>query len=133
MSSLADELRLADRVVFTGRVEEDDLVRELWAMDVFANSSDSEAMPVTVLEALAAGLPCVATAVGDLPQIAARCPSILPVPCRREDLLAQAIRRQISQAGPLPSRRDDLSVFAFETMMSNYATLYRRLLGGPGQ
>jgi len=128
LMALASELGIAERTCFPGLATGRELARGLWAMDVFANSSDSEAMPVTVLEALASGLPCVATAVGDLPQIAAVCPSVLPVPPRREDLLADAITRQLATAGPLPVRRDDLSVFAFETMMKNYLALYRRLL-----
>lgn len=128
LMALAAELGIAQRTCFTGRVEADDLARGLWAMDVFANSSDSEAMPVTVLEALASGLPCVATSVGDLPQIAAVCPLVIPIPRRREDLLGEAITRQLAAAGPMPVRRDDLSIFTFETMMKNYLALYRRLL-----
>ncbi|HOD82879.1 MAG: D-inositol 3-phosphate glycosyltransferase [Planctomycetes bacterium ADurb.Bin126] len=128
LMALAGELGIADRTCFTGRVDAFDLNRGLWAMDVFANSSDSEAMPVTVLEALASGLPCVATAVGDLPQIAAVCPSIIPVPRRGETELADAIVRQLGVAGPAPVRREDLSIFTFETMMHNYVALYRRLL-----
>ena len=40
-------------------------------MDIFALSSDTEQMPLGVLEAMAAGLPVVATAVGDVPQMVA--------------------------------------------------------------
>jgi glycosyltransferase involved in cell wall biosynthesis len=38
----------------------------LWKMDIFALSSDTEQMPLSVLEAMAAGLPVVATRVGDV-------------------------------------------------------------------
>jgi glycosyltransferase involved in cell wall biosynthesis len=40
-------------------------------MDIFALSSDTEQMPLSVLEAMAAGLPVVATAVGDVAQMVA--------------------------------------------------------------
>jgi len=40
-------------------------------MNIFALSSDTEQMPLGVLEAMAAGLPVVATAVGDVPQMVA--------------------------------------------------------------
>jgi glycosyltransferase involved in cell wall biosynthesis len=38
-------------------------------MDIFALSSDTEQMPLSVLEAMAASLPVVATAVGDVAQM----------------------------------------------------------------
>jgi glycosyltransferase involved in cell wall biosynthesis len=38
-------------------------------MDIFALSSDTEQMPLGVLEAMAAGLPVVATDVGDVAQM----------------------------------------------------------------
>jgi glycosyltransferase involved in cell wall biosynthesis len=38
-------------------------------MDVFALSSDTEQMPLSVLEAMAASLPVVSTAVGDVAQM----------------------------------------------------------------
>ncbi|MEW6126328.1 MAG: glycosyltransferase [Acidobacteriota bacterium] len=46
-----------------------DVPRILAAADVFALSSDREGLPIAVLEAMAAGKPVVATAVGDLPMV----------------------------------------------------------------
>jgi glycosyltransferase involved in cell wall biosynthesis len=40
-------------------------------MDVFALSSDTEQMPLAVIEAMASGLPISATAVGDVPKMVA--------------------------------------------------------------
>ena len=57
--------RFADlRVTFAGHVE--DLVPAYAAFDVFSLSSDSEQQPVSVLEAMAAGVPVAATDVGDV-------------------------------------------------------------------
>jgi len=49
-------------------------------MDIFALSSDTEQMPLGVLEAMAAGLPVVATAVGDVAQMVAaeNCSYVVP-------------------------------------------------------
>jgi sugar transferase (PEP-CTERM/EpsH1 system associated) len=58
-------LGLQPAVQFLGSRE--DIPNRLAACDVFALSSLSEGMPVTILEAMAAGLPVVATAVGDNP------------------------------------------------------------------
>lgn len=57
-------LGLADDVRFAGHVSQTERIYA--ALDLFALSSDTEQMPVTVLEAMAAGLPVAATAVGDI-------------------------------------------------------------------
>jgi glycosyltransferase involved in cell wall biosynthesis len=58
---------LARQVHFLGvRTDIPDL---LGAMDVFALSSDYEGNPLSVMEAMAAGLPIVATAVGGVPNL----------------------------------------------------------------
>ena len=54
-------------VVMTGRRM--DVPRLIHAFDVFALSSKSEGLPLVVPEAMAAGLPIVATAVGGLPSV----------------------------------------------------------------
>ncbi|MBD3347912.1 MAG: glycosyltransferase [Candidatus Eisenbacteria bacterium] len=59
---LADELGLAENVWFLGRTT--DVPALLGASDMFVLSSEWEGLPITILEAMAAGLPCVATRVG---------------------------------------------------------------------
>jgi L-malate glycosyltransferase len=61
---LAQRLAVADRVVFTGHVPKPEAV--MGAFDLFAMTSDTEQMPYAVVEAMAARLPIVATAVGDI-------------------------------------------------------------------
>ena len=58
---------IASRVTFTGFLTEPE--RALCDFDVFAMSSDTEQMPIGLLEAMAAGLPAVATDVGDIKSI----------------------------------------------------------------
>ncbi|CAK0774708.1 Glycosyltransferase [Azospirillaceae bacterium] len=63
------ELGVSDRVIFTGACSTPE--RLLPSFAVFALSSDTEQMPLSVLEAMAAGLPLASTAVGDVPSMAA--------------------------------------------------------------
>ena len=64
LEALAGTLGLGARVTFTGHVAEPQrLYRDF---DIFALSSDTEQMPMTVLEAMAAALPVAATDVGDI-------------------------------------------------------------------
>jgi glycosyltransferase involved in cell wall biosynthesis len=67
LEKLAVELRIPDRVKFLGiRSDVPDVMR---AADVFALTSVSEAASLTLLEAMATGLPAVVTAVGGNPEI----------------------------------------------------------------
>jgi glycosyltransferase involved in cell wall biosynthesis len=63
---LACELDLEAAVRFTGSVDADTLVRWYAAADVFALPSSSEAQGIVALEAMACGVPVVASAVGGL-------------------------------------------------------------------
>jgi glycosyltransferase involved in cell wall biosynthesis len=65
--SRAAALGLADRVTFQGTVPPGTPVFR--GIDVYLLSSDSEGSPNTVLEAMAAGVPVVATAVGGVPEL----------------------------------------------------------------
>ena len=64
LEALAQELGIADCVTFTGFVDQPETV--LAALDMFALTSDTEQMPYSLIEAMAAGLPVVATDVGDV-------------------------------------------------------------------
>ena len=64
LESMARELQINDRVTFTGFIDAPETI--LAALDVFAITSDTEQMPYSLLEAMAASLPIVATDVGDI-------------------------------------------------------------------
>jgi glycosyltransferase involved in cell wall biosynthesis len=64
LTTLAETLGIANRVSFAGHLPDPAAIYA--QMDVFALSSDTEQMPLSVLEAMAAGLPVATTAVGDV-------------------------------------------------------------------
>ena len=64
LEALAQSLGMAGRVTWVGHVS--DPAPLLRGMDLFAMSSDTEQMPISLLEAMAAGLPVAATDVGDI-------------------------------------------------------------------
>jgi glycosyltransferase involved in cell wall biosynthesis len=64
-----DALGLGGQVSFLGA--RSDVSAILVAADAFVMSSTSEGLPMVLLEAIAAGVPCVATAVGGIPQLLA--------------------------------------------------------------
>ena len=64
---LVTTLELDANVVFAG--SRGDVPDLLPAFDVFALSSRFEGLPIALLEAMASGLPCVATTVGGIPEV----------------------------------------------------------------
>jgi glycosyltransferase involved in cell wall biosynthesis len=64
LERLAAELGVADRVHFTGHVSQP--TKLIKALDIFAMSSDTEQMPMSLLEAMAGGVPAASTDVGDI-------------------------------------------------------------------
>jgi glycosyltransferase involved in cell wall biosynthesis len=67
LESLARTLGVAPRVHFVGYQPQPE--KFLAIMDIFALTSRSEGMPLSVLEAWAAGVPVIASAVGGLPEL----------------------------------------------------------------
>jgi len=66
LKKLSIELGLADKVEFVGYVS--NASRYLSSVDIFVLSSFTEGLPITILEAMRAGKPIVATAVGGVPE-----------------------------------------------------------------
>ena len=64
LTALAAELGVADAVTFAGH--RDDTPALYAGFDLFALTSDTEQMPLSLIEAMASGLPVVATDVGDV-------------------------------------------------------------------
>jgi glycosyltransferase involved in cell wall biosynthesis len=83
---------LSDRVRFHGSVP--DAARYLRAFDALVLSSRSEGIPVTLLEAMAAGVPVVTTSVGGIPEVVGEAEAEL-VSSEDHRALADAIRSVI--------------------------------------
>ena len=82
---------IADRVTFAGLVE--DFPALLPGVDLFINPSLAEQAPNVVLEAMTARVPCVATAVGGVPEISGEIATMLLVPPGNASALAIAARQ----------------------------------------
>ena len=136
---LADRLGVADRIHWAGHRPN---ARNLMpAFDLFVQPSLHEGMPNTVLEAMAAGLPVVATAVGGTPEAVIDGSTGLLVPPKDPHALSVAIsrlvaspelRRTMGNAGRARMQQR----FSAEEMVQKTVRLYDELLkmkGLPGE
>jgi len=96
MQQRARELGIAERVRFLG--VRSDIPAVLNAADIFTLPSRYEGNPMSVMEAMAAGLPVVATAVGGVPELVEEGVSGFLTPNEDLDALVAALQRLVDKA-----------------------------------
>lgn len=69
VKKLCNNLRLEQHVKILGEVSEDEKVFRLLSSDIFVLPTYAEGLPITLLEAMAAGLPAISTPVGAIPEV----------------------------------------------------------------
>ena len=134
LSRAVTERKLESHVVFVGHVGD---VAPFYAIaDVLALPSHSEGSPNVLLEAMAAGLPVVATSVGGVPEIATSEVNALLVPGRDRAAFAEALRRALTQLdlartlkSNAVSRARDFSV---ESHTRSLIEIYQELIKATG-
>lgn len=94
LESAAESLGCKNRVIFAGQVS--DVQTFYAAADIFVLPSHNEGSPNVLLEAMAANLPIVATAVGGVPEMVENNESALLVPPNEPSSIAAAIARLLT-------------------------------------
>jgi glycosyltransferase involved in cell wall biosynthesis len=97
LKATAGHAGVENRVVFFGHTPKPE--RIMPAFDVFAMSSDTEQMPIGLLEAMACGLPVAATRVGDIAHMVAAQNEAYLAPAGSVEALAGALRALVTDAG----------------------------------
>ncbi|MDQ6884418.1 MAG: glycosyltransferase family 4 protein [Candidatus Dormibacteraeota bacterium] len=109
-------LGLGGRVLLAGAKPLDEIARWLGAADLFVLPSHNEGLPLSLVEAMGAGCPAVATAVGGVGEVLADERAGLLVPPRAVDQLAAAIMRLLMD----PERRRSMSAAARERVVTTF-------------
>jgi glycosyltransferase involved in cell wall biosynthesis len=135
IASEARRLGVGDRLVMPGFLADP----ALWIgrFDIFALSSDSEQFPISLVEAMAAGLPAVATAVGDVVHMVADDNRPLIVDAADEAAFAAALdslaeRPDLRRAIGTANRQKAAAEYDEAGMVERYARLYGEAIGQPG-
>ncbi|MBO3461945.1 glycosyltransferase family 4 protein [Aetokthonos hydrillicola Thurmond2011] len=129
--ALAQSLGIADRVSFLG--DRTDVSELLTQSQIFILSTHYEGLPISILEAMRAGLPIVATNVNGVPEEIVHSETGLLVPPKDVQLLADALstliqspdlRQQMGKAG----RQKFVQEFTVERMIAETRTIYEQIL-----
>lgn len=130
LDALAQRIGLGSRVRFHGAVAA--AGRLLRAFDVFVLSSRTEGAPMVLFEAMAAGVPIVATRVGGVPDIVRDTEAAL-VPAEDAAAIAEAVRTVRGAGGAARDRAELARVrleteFGLDPWLRRHESLYRQLL-----
>jgi glycosyltransferase involved in cell wall biosynthesis len=126
LESLAEQEGVIDRVTFLGRVDQDALYRWYASAQVFCSMSSNEAMPVTILELLAAGARIVASDIPAHRDILLRTRgAIILVPLNASPaVLAESL--QLAYRTPVPPGQQ---IPTWDQVTTTTLDLYRDLAG----
>ena len=128
--SQVETLELGQSVILAG--ERHDIPQLLASSDIFVSSSHREGLPLSLLEAMMAALPIVATSVGDIPNVVTEEMGIV-VPPRQPAELAAALeelatsperRREMGRAAKDRARQE----YSLDVWMQRYVRLYSDVL-----
>ena len=116
-------------VLITGGVANSEVPTWLNRGDIFINTTNVDNTPVSVIEAMACGLPIVSTNVGGLPYLLADGKDALLVPPNDAEAMAAAVRRVLTEAGLSErlSRNARRKAESFD--WANVLPVWRNLLG----
>jgi glycosyltransferase involved in cell wall biosynthesis len=133
LERLSAQLGVSSEVDFIGAKKPSEIPRLLKTLDLFVLASNWEGFGLAAVEAMASGLPVVATDVGGLPEIVEDRRTGFLVPPGEPRMLAEKVvhllqnpdlRRQMGTQGRIRAR----ALFSLEDMIKKLEAMYRDLL-----
>lgn len=126
----AQQLGVADRVVFCGNLSREQIREHLWASDLLLLSSNYENFPVSIMEALACGKPVVATKCGGPEEMINAKNGLLANsmdPSDLADKIEQAVGN-LTQFDPDTIRADFDSRFGYKVALPRLRNIYQQVI-----
>lgn len=132
--ALREQLDLPDAIVLAGAVDRTEVPGILRAADICLQPSRSEGFPLSIVEAMAAGLPVIATRVGGIPEAVEDGVTGVLVPPEDPQALAEAIQWMVehpAERAEMGRRgRERARLFDVHTIAEQLVTIYREVLDG---
>ena len=137
LEQLASELGIIDAVTFTGRMENERIGALYHDADVMINPSLADNMPISILEALASGVPVVSTNVGGVPYLVEHDKTGFLVPPRDPHAMAEAVlallndeqkARRLSLAGA-----ESVQCYTWPHVRDRLFSVYEKVLAASGK
>lgn len=134
LDAVHEQLQPPEQVILTGPVSRDEVPGVLNACDVCLQPSRSEGLPLSIVEAMAAGLPVIASRVGGIPEVVEDGVTGLLVEPQAPKALAEAIRWMVEH----PKEREEMGRrgqerakrFDVKTIAAQLEEIYREVLDG---
>jgi glycosyltransferase involved in cell wall biosynthesis len=134
LDELTRSLGLDGQVTFTGRLDNDRIAALYQQADVVLNPSLVDNMPISILEALASGVPVVSTDVGGIPFLVEHGKTALLVPPRDPEAMARALLRLCDEpalaADLVSAGRDAVQQYAWQRVRERWFEVYAGLVPG---
>lgn len=134
LQEYAQQLGLLNRFVFfEGKKESPEVAEAMQKADVFLMFSNFESLPCVLIEALASGLPVIATTVGGIPEMISKEQGILVAP-QDENALLQAMDFMIGHCQEFNKnglRKYAEEKYSYQAVGRQFAALYETVLNTP--
>ena len=114
---LSKELDINDDVIFNGMLNEEQLVDFLHSLDIYIHASLGETMSTAIMQAMACGLPIIASDVNGINNMITESVNGILVPAKNELLLAQVLSSCLHS----PILRQSLAQNAYTFAVNNFS------------
>jgi L-malate glycosyltransferase len=137
LESLTTDLGIADAVTFTGRVDNESMAALYHSADIMINPSLADNMPISVLEALASGVPVVSTDVGGVPYLVEHEKTALLVPVQDANAMAGAILLLLNDSARTKQMKkagiESVQQYTWSNVRGRLLGVYEQVLAESGQ
>ena len=132
LESLVNELNLQEAVEFTGRIDNNAVAALYQRADVMINASLVDNMPISILEALASGVPVVSTDAGGIPYLVEHGKTALLVEKKNPAAMADAIMHILRNPELADNLRKNglasLEKYTWDSVKKNLFMVYHKAL-----
>lgn len=116
---LSQQLKIDSEVEFTGMLEENALIKFLQDVNIYIHASFGETMSTAIIQAMACGLPIIASDVPGIKNMIINNTTGIIVPVKNEQLMADAIKHLLNNSSFADELGDNAYIFAKQ----NYSNL----------